>query len=312
MKRYFGIIVAIIGVGASIVWTMRRFDQKAAEASREKNEQRLKIEYMERAAWVRSTPDEKGYRDEIGNLFNWYFKELTEHQNRFNLNRKNDDYLQELEERGKKTVATKYEEGTRDKTEEKRAVYEYTRKVFDQFTGRTYSPYWTATDKGIRLDIVSADTRRIDGEEKIHLPVVLWGFPRDERTDEHGVKRVTSSAAFRFNWRLLDEKGKLIAEIPGEGGPNKRVDWPERYVKFFPQGALLGEYDIDKLPQQAKTAEIAFTVTGRSPTGGEINLSYLWKLDVPAAWKLGAGETWKNATESVRPEDEIDPSKKKK
>jgi len=39
---------------------------------------------------------------------------------------------------------------------------------------------------------------------------------------------------------------------------------------------------------------------------------FQWKGDAPAAWKLGAGETWKGAQESVRPEEEIDPNAGKK
>jgi hypothetical protein len=47
-------------------------------------------------------------------------------------------------------------------------------------------------------------------------------------------------------------------------------------------------------------------VTSRSPTGGEARGSFVWKLDVPAGWKLKQGETWKGATEDVRPPEEIE------
>lgn len=306
MKRYFGIIVAIVGVAFAIVFTMRKFDKQSADAAREKNELRIKADFLERAAWVRNVPEQKAYVDEVGNLLTWYFKEVTEHLNKHGGNRDFNDYLKELEDRGGKNSK---EDG---KLEEKKAVYEYTRKVFDQFKSRSYAPYWTGTDKGIRFDIASADTVRVGGEDKIHMPVVVWGLPREDRTDERGIRRVTCNASFRFNWKLFDEKGKLIAEIPGEGGPDSRVDWPDRFVKFFPPMVVLGHYDLDKVPQEAKTAEIAFTVSSRANTGGEIMASYLWKLDIPAAWKLGAGESWKGAQESIRPEDEIDPSKRKK
>ncbi len=311
MKRYFGIIVAIIGISASIVFAMKKFEAQSTEAARDKNEQRIKIEYLERAAWVRLNPDEKSYRDEIGNLMTWYFKEVTDHLNRYQGNRNFDDYLQELEVRGKKTSTSKFEEAGREKLEEKKVVYEYSRRVFDLLKGKTYAPFWTATDKGIRFDLLSADTVRIGGDEKIHLPVVVWGLPRDERTDDHGVRRVTSNASFRFNWKLFDEKQKLVAEIPGDGGPDSRVDYPERFVKFFPPMALLGHYDLDKLPANVKTAEIVFSISARAPTGGDLNASFPWKLEVPAAWKLGPGETWKGAQDSIRPEDEINPTKKK-
>lgn len=309
MKRYFGIIVAIIGIVAGIIWATRRFDRQATEAAREKSELRIKVEYLERVAWLRNVPEEKPYRDEISTFMGWYFKEVGDHLARYGGNRDFDDYLQEMEERSKKTSATKFEEPVRDRTSEKKAAYEYTKKVFDLLRGKSYSPFWTGTSEGIRLDVVSADTVRVGPEEKIHLALVVWGLPRDERTDERNTKRVSSNASFRFTWKLYDEKQKLIGEMPGEGGPEGRIDWPERFVKFFPPMVLLGHYDVDKLPQEVKSAEIAFTISARSPSGGDIMAGYTWKLDVPAAWKLAPGESWRGAQDSVRPKEEIEPAK---
>jgi hypothetical protein len=303
MKRYFGIIVAFVGVCAGIVWTMRKWDAKTAEAARDQNAARIRAEYLERAPWLRNVPDQKAYIDENQTFMTWYFKEVTEHLNKHGGNREFDDYLRELEDRAAKSK----KEDDSGKMEEKKAVYAYTRAVFDSFKKKDYAPWWTATDKGIRLDIASADVIRMGPEEKIHLPLVVWGLPRDERTDDKGVKRVTVNASFKFNWKLYDEKGKLIAEIPGEGGPDSRVDWPDRYVKFFPPMVVLGHYDIDKLPPETKTADIVWNISARAPTGGDINLTYQWKGEVPAAWRLGAGESWKNAQESIRPEEEINP-----
>lgn len=308
MKRYFGIIVAVVGVCAGIVWAMRKWDTKTAESNRELNAARIRAEYLERAAWLRNVPDQKAYIDENQTFMRWYFKEVTEHLNKHGGNREFDDYLKELETRAAKS--TKDDDG--GKTEEKKAVYAYTRKVFDSFKKADYAPWWTATDKGIRLDIVSADTIRVGVDDKIHMPVVAWGLPRDSRTDDRGVTRVTVNASFRFNWKLFDEKQKLIAEIPGEGGPDSRVDWPDRFVKFFPPMVVIGHYDIDKLPAETKTAEIEWSISARSPTGGDINASFKWQGEVPAAWKLNPGEGWKGAQESVRPEEEIDPNAGKK
>lgn len=309
MKRYFGIIVAVIGVCAGIVFAMRKWDEKMADNAREVSALKLRAEYLERAAWIRNIPDQKAYIDENHTFLAWYFKEVTAHLNKHGGNRDFDDYLKELEERANKSK--KDDDG--GKMEEKKATYEYARKVFDSFKKQSdYNPWWTATDKGIRLDIVSADTIRVGPDDKIHMPVVVWGLPRDTRTDDKGITRTKVNASFRFNWKLYDEKGKLIAEIPGEGGPDSRVDWPDRFVKFFPLGVVIGHYDIDKLPAETKTVEIEWSITARAPTGGDINVTYPWKGEAPAAWKLGAGEGWKGAQESVRPEEEIDPSKKPK
>jgi hypothetical protein len=312
MKRYFGIIVAVIGITAAIVWTMRKWDLKTAEAQKEQAMLKLRADYLERIAWLRNVPDEKAYKDEINTFLRWYFKEVTDHLNKYGGNRKFDDYLEELESRARKTQKVEeYMTPGKDKTEEKRAVYEYTKKVFDLMRSGNYSPYWTATDQGVRFDILSADTIQDGGETKIHMPIVVWGLPRDERVDDKGIHRVTCNASFRFNWKLYDEKGKLLGEMPGEGGPDSRVDWPERFIKFFPPVTLLGHYDIEKLPAEVKNVEITFTISARSPTGGDMNLRYVWKLEPPAAWKLNSGETWKGAQESIRPEEEINPQGRK-
>lgn len=313
MKRYFGIIVALIFVIVAIVWGSQRWSEKTTEMQRDANAARIKAEYLERAGWIRSVPEQKAYTDEVTTFFRWYFKEVNEHLNKFGGNRKFDDYLVELNDRAAKK-SEKYADveaparGKGDQTAEKKAMFEYTKKVFDSFNSGTYAPYWTATDKGIRLDIVTASGQNIGGEPKIHMPVVLWGWPREERVDDRGVKRITSNAKFAWTWKLFDEKQKLIGEMPGEGGPENRVEWPERYIRFFPPMVMIGHFDVDKLPPETKTVEIAINVSGRSPTGGDMLASYTWKLDAPAEWKLGAGEAWKGAQESIRPEEEIDPA----
>ena len=305
MKRYFGIIVAVLGVSAGIVFAMRKWDAKNAESARDLNMARIRAEYLERAAWLRNVPQQKAYTDENQTFMTWYFKEVTEHFNKHGGNRDFDDYLKELDERS----AKKKPDDDGGKIDEKKAVYAYTRRVFDLLKKKEYAPWWTSTDKGIRLDIMSADT---GSDGRIHLPVVVWGLPRDSRTDDKNITRVTVNASFKFNWKLYDEKGKLIGEIPGEGGPDSRVDWPERFVKFFPPMVVLGHYDIDKLPAEVKTADIEYSINSRTPTGGDILASFRWKGDVPAAWKMGAGEVWKGAQDSIRPEDEINPAAPKK
>jgi hypothetical protein len=309
MKRYFGIIVAIIFAVVAIIYVKNKWTENATEAASAQDIARLRGDSLERIAWLRNVPDQKAYTDELQTYMRWYFKEVTEHFNKYGGNRKFDDYLTELDARS----VNKKKDGDEDmRSADRKNVYEYTRRVFDQFQAGTYAPLWSATNNGIRIDIVSANAQQVGAEQKIHLPLVVWGLPREERTDEKKTKRVLVNATFKFNWRLFDEKGKLLAEMPGEGGPDSRVDWPERYVKYFPPMVVLGHYDVDKLPTEAKTAEISFTISARSPTGGNVMADFVWKLDVPAEWKLGAGETWKGATESVRSQEEIDPKKQAK
>jgi hypothetical protein len=298
MTRYFGILVAAITVIFGVAWTTRTIEAKQVEVQREAAASKIQREYLERVGFARSNPDPSNYKSEIQNLLRTYFKEHNEFIAKYGGNKDFDDYLEELEGKGKGKAS--------DKGADRKAAYEYTRKIFDLMRNGTYAPQFTFTDRGIRFDILSAGTQVVGGEEKIHLPLVVWGLPREERSDEKGVKRVTTSGNFRFSWKLYDEKQKLIAENTGEGGPNGRIDWPDRYIKVFPSMVLLGHYDVDKLPPEVKTAEMTFTISARSPAGGDVSSNFVWKLDVPAEWKLGAGQAWKGAQESMRPQEEID------
>lgn len=320
MKRYFSVIVAIVFVVGGIVWAYRKYDTKTAEAARDQNVERIRGDYFERVPWIRINPDEKSYKDEVTTFLRWYFKEVNEHINKYGGNRKFDDYLSELDARAAKS-------GKDDsRLDDKKATYEYVRKVFDMLKEGNYAPASSFTSNGIRMDIVSYNRVMVGAEEKVRYQLVIWGIPREMRVDDRNTKKVTANASFTIGWKLFDEKGKLLGEMNASGDPASRIDWPERYVKFFPPGIMLGHYDVDLMPAEfppekdakkkdpipLKSVEIAFNISSRANSGGAINAAYTWKLDVPAEWKLRPGQEWKGAQESIRPEEEIDPSKREK
>ncbi|MFT3836626.1 MAG: hypothetical protein QM723_06490 [Myxococcaceae bacterium] len=321
MKRYIGVLFAIAFVIIAIVFAYKKYDQKATEAARDVTEAQLRQQYYERVAWINNIPDQKAYTNEVTTFLGWWFKQVTEYNNRFHGNSKFDDYLAELKEREGKP-------GKNEKLDDKKAVYEYERKIFDMLKGGNYSPQWSATDHGIRLDIVSTDPVNVGGEQKIRYQVIVWGLPRETReTDERHTKKVQTNASFQITWKFTDEKGRLLAEMNANGDPSNKIDYPERFIKWFPPGLYLGHYDVDLIPNEVppqdekakdkkpvpvKTAEITFHIGARSPSGGDMGSTLTWKLDVPAEWKLKPGEVWKNAGVDVRPEEEIDPSKKEK
>src|SRR3990167_1452513 len=121
MKRYFGIIVAVLGVSAGILFTMRKWDAKNAESARELSVARIRADYLERAPWLRVIPDQKLYIDENQTFMTWYFKEVTEHLNKHGGNRNFDDHLDELEARSAKSK--KDDDGSG--MDKKKEVYEY-------------------------------------------------------------------------------------------------------------------------------------------------------------------------------------------
>lgn len=300
MKRYFGVLVLIAGVLVASVMFYRRLSAQAREAEREAEFAQIQKNYLERVGWMRTNPDDKGYREEVGPFFKGYFEQITAHQNRFGGNKEFDAYLQELER--------KAESGKDERAGDRKAYYEYTRKVFDSFRNGRYQPVWTATDKGMRLDVVSSDVVMVLGQPQVRLQLALWGAQRELKEDGK-VKKMVTSAAFDTSWKLTDAKGKLIGEMKGTD-PAMKVDFPERYIAEFPPQMVLGHYDMDLVPSEVSKMDITFRVSSRAASGGTATATYVWKVDsVPSDWKLGAGMKWEGATEETRPEEEIDPSK---
>src|SRR5438309_918142 len=117
MKRYIGVLFAIAFVIIGIVFAYRKYDQKATEAARDVTEAKLRQEYYERVAWINNIPDQKAYTNEVTTFLGWWFKQVTEYNNRFHGNAKFDDYLAELKEREGKP-------GKNEKLDDKKAVYD--------------------------------------------------------------------------------------------------------------------------------------------------------------------------------------------
>ena len=244
MKRYLGIVVAIGFVLFAIIFASRKWSTKVEEAARDADAARIKTDYLERVGWIRSNPDEKSYKDEVSTFMRWYFTQVNAHLNTHGGNRNHDDYLQELDKKGDKG-------GKEQAAADKKAYYEYTKKFFDLLKSGNYSPAWSASDKGMRLDVVSTDTVMAGGQPQIRFALALWGAQRELREDGK-VKKMLTSAAFNVTWKMYDEKDVLVAEMNAPGDPSMKVDYPERYISWFPPQMVLGHFDIDLLPANVK------------------------------------------------------------
>lgn len=302
MKRVLGVLIAVVGVIVAVAIMSKRGQEKVLEAQRELGLARIQKEYLEKAGAVRTTPDPKAALADALSLFRWYFKELDAQQERFGGNRAFDDYLKELEARG----------GKDPQLSDRKATYGQVKAVFDAFRKGSYAPTWTATDKGIRVDVLEPQIVPSVTGERIRLPVVFWGVPRDLRADEsqgRNVKKMLVSASYTLNTKLLDKTGKLFAEMNVAGGPSMKVDWPERYIAEFPPQMVLGYYELERVPAEITKTELTFDVSAGNPVGSPVNAQMVWKLDPPANWKLRAGEKWENTQDSVRGPEEINPGK---
>lgn len=297
MKRYFGLVLVIAGILIGAVMSYRTASDRAQEAQRTADFTRLQKDYLERVGWMRTNPDEASYRQEVSPFFKAYFEQVSSHQDRYRLSKEFDAYLAEVEKSGDEQSA-----------EKKKAEYEYTRKVFDQMREGRYKPVWTATDKGMRLDVLSSDVVMVLNKPQVRLQLVLWGAQREERLDEKKKKKMVTHAAFKTQWKLTDARGKLLGEMNADD-PSMKIAFPERYIAEFPPQMVLGHYDMDLVPNEVKKMDITFNVSSRAASGGDVTGTYVWKLDVPADWRLGAGQKWEGAEVTERSEEEIDPSK---
>ncbi|MCL2625514.1 MAG: hypothetical protein FWD46_01680 [Cystobacterineae bacterium] len=288
-RRYFGmflsLVLSFLVVFVSIFFVVKGWRAAKTEEERALKAAQLKADYLERVSWIRSIPEEAKYQVEVKNFLQWYFGQMEAHVGAFHLNPRFDDYLKELES-----------PGNADRQEERRRVYESVRTVFDLMRQGRYSPRWSASSQGVRLDILSTqvilDEKR---EKKVRYQLVLWGLPRVQTVDDRGLLRIQSRATFRAQWRMFDMKGKRIAEMHLEGNMPGRIDWPERYISMFPSDVTLGHYDVDLMPFNAETVEAQFNISSPSLSGGDMSPVFVWKQSVPPEWRLRPGETWQGA-----------------
>jgi len=283
MKRYLGIFLCLAITVGPIVLAVKGWNEAKFEAAKTLSEMQLKADYLERVSWIRAIPAEAAYRNEMKTFLQWYFERMNQHVANFQLNAGFDDYLKELA--GLNNI---------DRPEERRKVYEGVRSVFNAMQNGRYNPQWSASSQNVRLDVLSSQVVMDRGERKIRYQLLIWGLPRMKTVDDRKLLRISNRASFRAQWRMF-AKGKLIAEMRSEGDMAGRVDWPERYVSMFPADVTLGHYDVDLMPADVETVDIAFSIRSPSLTGGDMQPTFVWKRDVPPEWRLNPGEEWRNA-----------------
>lgn len=317
MNRNLAIVllVVIAGFSAAGIVGYRRATEAQAQSAKEIAALRLRAEALERVGWIRSNPDADSYRNDVKGYLRWYFEQVSNQQAKFGGNPAYDDYLKDIDRKAKAAAESELPQlpdgrprGPMANPVNRKAFWEWEKAMFDRMRTGKYTPVLTGTDKGLRLDVVSADVVMMGNKPKIRFPMVLWGAQRETREDERtGVKRVMTWAEFATTFRLLDDKGKLYGEM-STGNPGMRNDFPERLIAEFPPQTVLGQYELDPVPANVTNMEMLIAVRSHAPTGGDINAQYSWKIPVPDDWKLKPGETWEGATVTTRSEEEIDPA----
>src|SRR5262249_34886899 len=145
--------------------------------------------------------------------------------------------------------------------------------MFDRMRTGKYAPVLTGSDKGLRLDVVSADVVMVGNKPKIRFPLVLWGAQRETRENDQGRKRVLTWADFATTFRLLAEKGCRSGERPAKT-PALRTLFPERLIAASPPQTILGQYELEPVPANVTQMEMLVAVRSHAPSGGDINAQY--------------------------------------
>lgn len=282
------LVVVVLGAATYKVSSNASTAQARSEKARELAE--LRNDYLEQVGLIRSEPDAEAYRTEVKAFLAEYFKAVDAHVAEHHGNKNFDDYLNELSARSGVGA---------NELSQYKGNYEAVKALFDRMREGRYNPVWTATDKGMRLDVLSDD---VEGD-KIRFVLVLWGAQRqmheEDRPGGGKILKMVTSAAFNTTWKLYDARGKTFGEMTG-ADPAGKIDYPERYITLFPPQIVFGHYDLDRIPSKVAKMDITFSVTSSSPSGGTALASFVWKLDsIPPDWKLADGQPWKGATETT-------------
>jgi hypothetical protein len=315
------LVKIVLGAGAVIaiaVLAMNYHSTVKTEYEYRAAKEAIRVEYHERAAAVRSTPEPAAYEEEIRGLLKWYFSALTDVYNRFPAFKGADEaYLRNLDEQ-KANARVKGEE-----YDSKKANFQQVKEFYDLMKGGKYQPAMTAIDHSIRIDFLEFEPAMVDGQRGVKGRFVLWGAQR-RRMEEKGPAGTTiKSVQVPLTWGDMqlvmtslppDPKDKeAVAKAKKNATPFKAeasfglpsgpyVPYPERQIEDFPPMAFLGTFAFPLLPYEAQKADMELGVTSRTGSGHEIVANFKWSREIPAEWRLKEGEKWEGAQEEEREE----------
>jgi len=188
MNRNLAIVllVVILGFSAAGVVGYRRATEAKAQSAREIASLRLRVDALERMGWIRSDPDPDGYRNDVKGFLRWYFEQVSALQAKHGGNPAYDDYLKDIDRKAKAAAEVELPQlpdgrprGPMSNPVNRKAFWEWEKAMFDRMRTGKYAPVLTGTDKGLRLDVVSADVVMVGSKPKIRFPMVLWGAQRE-------------------------------------------------------------------------------------------------------------------------------------
>jgi hypothetical protein len=260
---------------------------------------RLKRDFDERAAAVRSIPAPPEWQAEVAALARWYFDELGAIRNRHPGEAARPSALQAAEDERKGKL----------KKEERDAIVEFQGYADGRLAllkEARYAPAASAIAEGLRLDLLAVEPGPSPGGGPgLRVDFALWGAPRyleRERSGDKNVTRTVVPVVFkRIAFQFLDAAGKPYGEMSGGGEPYQKLVDPERFSEDFPPGVLFGVWWVELFPREATTVNLEVGADVRTPSGAARPASFVFKLPVPERWKLPPGAAFQAEVREAAP-----------
>lgn len=290
-------------VAGAAVFAMGEHNETVAGLEYENAREKLRAAFGERAGYVRSLADEDRYREELSTVTKWYAAEVSGIYNRFPGKKAPGKVLKEIEAA---TAAGTMKEG---EAQLRKEFYEEAKLFYDLFQSGRYNPVATATQNGVRFDLVSMKRDTYEGRSRLRVDFAVWGAPRRETvTKSPDGKQATAKMNLDFGLRglgieLVDAKQKLIGG-GDTGAPTIVVEHPERWIQDFPPQFAVGTWWIDPLLAEAETVLLNISGEIRSPSSGALPVTFEWKLPNRDEWKARAGEKF-DGEERVMAEEDL-------
>ena len=274
--RLFKLALPCLFVAGLALFAARSFTDHADRAARSLAVEHARLQFAERAALVRQSPDADHYRGELRALLRDWFGGQMALGNRFPALRgqpapyvpappkARGDGLREWQELADARVS--------QWREDKLELLE------------------TAESAGLRLDLL----RVARAGTQLAVDVAVWGAPEETEVEElapgREQRRMTVPLVFRgLALRFFDAAGAMVARMEVAGEPALRLDVPERLVTDAPPGVVLARYEPAPFPPGAAEVEWTLSVQVRTASGETRPAQAVWRRKVDPAW---TGAAW--------------------
>ncbi len=270
----------------------------------------MQTDFEFQSAFVRTTPDDSKYGEEVRQLLSRYFRKLDE---TYKAQGKTVDLNWWVNKWDAEKASGKMDEKKAAKEDDFKAAYNLSRDLFEKMRDGEYYPVKTFGAGGIRLDVLKIAVEEFEGQKVIAWDYALWGaygssacafqaamytkemlerLAKDKALAEAAAQKgeeVQKTADMKVGEKRTDT---LSMSMTGTCDPVLGVAQPSDYVKEFPPHVQIGKLVLPMLPNETEQFDLTFTFKRAGLTGSYSLPWELKNLAIDASWKLPPGQ-WK-------------------